>query len=178
MHTIKLKPQALTREAFAPYGTIIGGATQDKPDFVNDAGTMGWRVDMHIAKPLYMTLRTPPVGRIVTQLERHLNVSQAFLPLGGGKAVLAVAAPTSHDKPPAAQDVRIFLLDGSVGYVLHTGTWHGLDRMPVSDESTLWLMITDADTQADLANIPAGCASHTQMLELPEAWGAAIEITT
>lgn len=172
MKTIVLKPQPLTSELFAPYGKVIGEAGHGKPDFVGSAGTKGWKVEMDNAKPLYMALSTPPVGLIVTQLERHLNVSQAFFPLGGAKAALAVAAPTEGDAPPAPEDVKVFLLDGSVGYVLHKGTWHGLDRVPVTDASTMWLMITDADTQADLANVPSGDARHTHLLELRQAWGS------
>ncbi len=176
METIKIKPQLLTAEAFAPYGTVIGGEGQGDPDFANDGGTLGWRVDLNIAKPLYMTLRTPPAGRVVTELERHLNLTQAFLPLGGGKATLAVAKPTEGGRLPTPEEVTVFLLDGSVGYALHLGTWHGLDRMPVTDQATMWLMITDADTQADLANVPKGVAKHTEMMDLPQAWGFSIEI--
>lgn len=176
MKTIKLKPQLLTSEAFAPYGRVIGGDAHGEPDFANDGGTLGWHIDLKIAKPLYMMLRTPPADRYVNQLERHLNVTQAFLPLGGGMATLAVAKPTDEGRLPKLEDITVFLLDGSAGYALHVGTWHGLDRMPVSDESTMWLMITDSDTQADLANIPKGIAKHTEVVDLPQTFGVSVEI--
>ncbi len=176
MKTITLRPQPLASARFAPYGKVIGEPGHGEPDFVGSSGTQGWKVEMDIAKPLYMALSTPPVGHLVTQLERHLNVTQAFFPLGGGMAALAVAKPTEGDALPGPADVEVFLLDGSVGYVLHKGTWHGLDRVPVTEASTMWLMITDSDTQADLANVPSGGARHTHLLELRQAWNAVIEI--
>ena len=46
--------------------------------------------------------------------------------------------------------MRGFLLDGSVGYVLHAGTWHSLDRLAVAPPDTRWVMITDHETAEDL----------------------------
>lgn len=174
--SMKLRPQPLDDDAFAPYGRLIGWQRQGEPDFINEGGTAGWRLRLKIAKPLYMVLRTLPGTRIVTKLERHLNVAQTFLPLGGSKAALVVARPTRDDELPKAEDAAAFLLDGSVGYALHIGTWHSLDRLPVSEAATLWFMITDSDTQADLASVPMGTAVHTEMIHLPTVWGCPIEI--
>lgn len=175
VNILAVKPQPLTEESFAPYGRVIGGGERREPDFNNEGGTKGWRHDLQIEKPLYMTLETPPGTRIVSQLECHLNVTQTFLPLGGGPAALVVAKPTHHGLPEP-DDVAAFLLDGSVGYALHVGTWHSLDRLPTSETATMWLMITDSDTQADLVNVRTETAVHTRTMQLTEKWGFPIEI--
>lgn len=176
MDVLKLRPQPMTAEAFAPYGTVINGDRQDEPHYSSDIGTAAWRVDLDVAQPLYIALRTPPSTLLVTQLERHFNVQQTFLPLGGATAALIVARPTSGDDLPGPQDVAAFLLDGSFGYALHVGTWHSLDRLPVTAADTNWFMITHADTQADLANLATGNATHTQVIDLKSIWGMPIEI--
>ena len=65
-------------------------------------------------------------------MERHFHVSQAFIPLGGEHAVVAVAPPSAdRGSVPELEAIRAFLLEGSKGYVLHKGTWHSLDRFPL-----------------------------------------------
>jgi ureidoglycolate lyase len=176
MNLIKLRPQPLTDETFAPYGRVISGSMQDKPDFVKESGTTGWRLRLEIAKPLYMTIRTPPGTLTVTRLERHSNVTQTFVPLGGGAAALVVAKSARKDQLPKPEDAAAFLLDGSVGYALHFGTWHSLDRFPVSGTSTTWFAITDSDTQTDLANLQRGTSLYTEVIDLAATWGAFVEI--
>lgn len=176
MKSVKLRPQSLTDDAFAPYGRVIGGNAPSEPDFINENGTRGWRIDLQIAKPFYMTLRTAPSSLTVSKLEHHVNVTQTFMPLGGGAAALVVAKPTPRKRRPSAEDLAAFLLDGSLGYALHVGTWHSLDRLPVAGTSTTWLIITDSDTQADLVNVSRGTAAHTEEIDLPAEWGFSVEI--
>jgi hypothetical protein len=84
-------------------------------------------------------------------MERHFHVSQAFIPLGGQRAAVAVAPPSADpDGVPRLDAIRAFLLDGSKGYVLHQGTWHSLDRFPLHPPDARFVMLTDHETQADL----------------------------
>lgn len=148
VHEVKVEP--LTEEAFAPFGQIISAKART-PDFTTDSGTEGWAVDFVSGRPLVMLLRTPYQGLRFSKLERHFNMTQTFLPLGGSPAVVAVAPP-SPDRAaiPAPGDVRAFLLDGSQGYALARGTWHSLDRFPLYPPDTRWVIITDHETQDDL----------------------------
>ena len=149
LHRIAIEP--LTAEAFAPFGELIG--TKDRPpDFRGESGTEGWAIDFKSGTPLVMLLRTPYVGLRFSKLERHFNVTQSFLPMGGSPAVLAVAARGNDDRgaPPAPEAVRAFLLDGTVGYALARGTWHSLDRFPLYPPATQWVILTDHETQRDL----------------------------
>lgn len=148
VHELRVEP--LTEEAFAPFGEII--STKERaPDFRTESGTEGWAVDFRSGRPLVMVLRTPYQGLQFSKLERHFDLTQTFLPLGGSPAVVAVAPPSSDRSAiPAPAEVRAFLLDGSKGYALARGTWHSLDRFPVYAPDTRWVIVTDHETQEDL----------------------------
>ena len=155
---VRLAAEPLTEVAFKPFGQVI--EEKDRPpDFRGEKGTLGWHVDFEGGRPLVALLKTPYQGLAFTKLERHLRLSQTFIPLGGAPAVVAVAAPTPIDDPdafPRPEDVRAFLLDGSKGYALAPGTWHSLDRFPLSRPDTRFVMITDRETADDLAAAYAG----------------------
>ena len=70
---------------------------------------------------------------------------------------MAVAAPTADDPAaiPAPEEVRGFLIDGSAGYVLKRGTWHSLDRYPLSRESSQIVIITGQSTQDETRKCPS-----------------------
>jgi ureidoglycolate lyase len=155
VHEVKI--EALTDEAFAPFGQIIS-ARDRAPDFETASGTRGWAVDFQSGTPLLMLLHTPHRGLSFTKLERHFNLTQTFLPMGGSPAVLAVAPPSGdREQVPSPSDVRAFLLDGTKGYVLGRGVWHSLDRYALYPPATEWVIITDHETQQDLT---AGYAGH------------------
>jgi len=151
---VRIEP--LTEDAFAPFGQIIS-AKERPPDYRTESGTEGWAVEFSSGRPLVMLLRTRYQGLRFSKLERHFNLTQTFLPLGGSPAVVAVAPP-SPDRtaapPPSA--VRAFLLDGTQGYALARGTWHSLDRFPLYPPDTRWVIITDHETQQDLLTAYSG----------------------
>src|SRR5207247_11226218 len=92
VHEVTIEP--LTEEAFAPFGKII--AAKNRPaDFRTESGTQGWAIDFRSGKPLIMLLKTPYRGLSFTKLERHFNLTQTFLPVGGSPAVVAVAPPSA-----------------------------------------------------------------------------------
>src|SRR6266542_1006976 len=156
VHEIRIEP--LTDEAFAPFGQII--AAKDRPaDFRTESGTQGWAIDFRSGTPLIMLLRTPYRGLSFTKLERHFNLTQTFLPVGGSPAVVAVAPPSAtadRKTIPAPDRIRAFLLDGTKGYALGVGTWHSLDRFPLYPPDTDWVIITDHETQQDLTTGQGG----------------------
>jgi ureidoglycolate hydrolase len=118
-------------------------------------------------------LRTPYLGLRFRTMERHFHVTQAFVPLGGEHAALAVAPPSApEDRAPRLDAIRAFLLDGTKGYVLHTGTWHSLDRFPLRAPDTCFVMITDHETQQDLtaayaASKPAALTQEVSVRPAP-----------
>lgn len=155
---VRVRAEPLTEAAFAPFGQVIE-EKERTPDFRGERGTLGWHVDFHGGRPLVALLKTPYQGLAFSKLERHLRLSQTFIPLGGAPAVVAVAAPTALDDPgaiPKPEEVRAFVLDGSKGYALAPGTWHSLDRLPLARPDTRFVMITDRETADDLAAAYAG----------------------
>src|SRR5262245_3399489 len=155
VHEVRI--EALTEEAFAPFGQIVS-AKERAPDFRTESGTEGWAVDFRSGRPLLMVLRTAYQGLRFSKLERHFQLTQTFLPLGGSPAVVAVARPSSSDRTviPDRTEVRAFLLDGTQGYALAPGTWHSLDRFPLYPPDTRWVIVTDHETQEDLLNAYSG----------------------
>jgi ureidoglycolate lyase len=174
VHTIQILP--LTAEAFAPFGTLID-ARAGTPDYVGASGTEGWHVAFESGRPLVSLLRTPFQGLRFRTMERHFHVSQAFIPLGGQHAAVAVAPPSSSDGAPSLDAIRAFLLDGTKGYVLHRGTWHSLDRFPLRPPDTRFVMLTDHETQDDLTAAYAGKrpAALTQEVDLEREYGVVVE---
>jgi len=138
----------MTRETFAPFGHILG-ADDVAPDY-KSAGSIGWRAPLVIAgMPELISIKTDWSGLIVSKLERHFNVTQAFFPLAGGPAAVLVAEPTSVTNPhdiPTADRVRAFLVIPGIAYVLHLGTWHSLDRYPLIHGCLSVAMLTEAET--------------------------------
>ena len=123
-----LKPQALTREAFAPYGDVIeAGPGQTKTmnderferydDLCRVETDAGGRVAVGIASCIEATVLPHEFDRV----ERHPHGSQAFVPLGFCRFVVAVAPP---GEIVTAADICAFVTNGQQGVNYHRGTWH------------------------------------------------------
>jgi len=99
--------QHLTREAFAPFGTILGHyQEQDGYEIVATVESTGW----------LWALKTFD-NRNIDRIDCHPDTRESFEPVWG-TSVLVVAPPDS----PA--DIQAFLLDQPV--LLHQHVWHGL----------------------------------------------------
>ena len=122
----KLKVELMTAESFRPYGEIV--EPRRRPAEHREFFPVGFELE---GRTTVDVIWQPYEGRRFTKLERHFAVTQAFIPLEGSLAVVAVAAPTDPDDPdsiPEPKDVHAFLIDPSKGYVYKRATWHSLDR--------------------------------------------------
>ena len=125
---IVLKPEPLTRSAFAPFGevvelegarhyTINDGYAECYHDLARlDVTEAGGRPLLNIfrAKPRALPLR-------IRMVERHPLSSQAFMPLAPAP-FLVVVAPAGD--PPLPSALRAFVTDGNQGINYARGTWH------------------------------------------------------
>lgn len=136
--TVKLKVEPMTADAFSPFGELLD-ATE-----LSQGHSGSFPVSFQGGKVRVSTALLPYKGLKFTGLEQHFHVTQAFIPISGAPAVVAVAAPT-----PKSEDVRAFLIDGTKGYMLRKGTWHS-DRLPLYGPGSKMVIITDEETSQDL----------------------------
>ena len=123
-----IKPEPLTKEAFAPFGDVISAATAREIRNINYGNTtrfhdMAW-VDALVGegKPVVSLFRSKPLPRpvIAKIMERHPLGSQAFYPLSGEPYLVVVAPRGKFD----AEKMRVFLAQPDQGVNYHAGTWH------------------------------------------------------
>jgi ureidoglycolate lyase len=150
--TVDIAVEPMTASAFEPFGTIVG-ASAGPPAL--DWGTLQtWMAPFDVDGTTQMTLcryHQEPVEW--SRMERHLAVTQAFLPLAGVASVMVVAPPSDpSDRTalPPPESVRAFRMDGSAGVVLHRGTWHAIRRFPIGAPLIDIVLLTGRDTQAEL----------------------------
>jgi ureidoglycolate lyase len=123
----ELEIEPLTAEAFRPFGSLFDAKRRpaERRTLIYDKG---FDVD---GKTIIGVIWQPVAELTFTQMERHFNITQAFIPMSGSPSVVAVAAPTDPENPedvPSPHRVRAFLIDGTVGFRYKVGTWHSLER--------------------------------------------------
>ena len=152
MRTVEVPVEALTHDSFRRFGQIIGEL--DEPPAWQRPRLTSWRMrfemDGHAdLKCIHYMFQE----RKFTMMERHFSHTESRVPLAGGQAVMVVAAserPLDPESLPGPQDVRAFLLDGSVGIMLARGTWHALDCYPVRPPHTAFAFISEKEAQAEI----------------------------
>ena len=128
MSRLELRPEPLTREAFAPFGDVID--TKGAESYPINEGTADRyhnlaEVDVNETggQALISIFRSRPRDYPfeIRMMERHPIASQAFIPLDRRPYLVVVAAP---DTAPLAADLKAFLATGSQGINYHRGVWH------------------------------------------------------
>lgn len=124
--TITAEP--LTREAFAPFGKVLGLEGEERlPIDLYD------KIDVYRPAPIIANTETEwLVNRTGVRelrlhfLERHEKLAQAFIPLGGVGfvSVLAPADATLVDGVPALDEIRAFVVPGDRGIQIDLRVWH------------------------------------------------------
>ena len=124
IHRLRVEP--MTAKAFAPYGELI--EARQRPADARRFTPIDFQIE---GRTTVDVIWQPIEGLRFRLLERHFAVTQAFIPIEGAPAVVAVAPPTDPDDPeaiPRPEELRAFLIDPGKGYCYRTGTWHSLDR--------------------------------------------------
>ncbi|HPQ97004.1 MAG: ureidoglycolate lyase [Thiothrix sp.] len=129
MH-IELRPEPLTRAAFAPFGDVIETTGHDFLS-INYGHTERYHDLMTLdaleagGKPTVSIFRTRPRAFPIALevVERHPLGSQAFICLERRPFITVVAPPTAGDQPDPGQ-LRAFLVGSSQGINYRRGTWH------------------------------------------------------
>lgn len=123
----KLDLELLTREAFAPFGTVMDiGATEKR--MINGGTTERFHAlamadtESEGGRTILSLFRGQPRAfpYAVAMMERHPLGSQAFFPLTP-RPWIAVVAPDAGGKPGQP---RAFLVEGNVGVQYAANVWH------------------------------------------------------
>lgn len=122
---LPLRVEALTREAFAPFGDVIEAASAAQTYAINAGTTTRFHdlaridADRDGGRPVVSLFRAQPreLPFAITQLERHPLGSQAFVPLSQRPYLVVVA------EDPAGTP-RAFLARDGQGVNYRAGTWH------------------------------------------------------
>jgi ureidoglycolate lyase len=138
-----VKAERLTRDAFAPFGELLG-LEGLKPLPIN---LYGDRITVHRPgyfesdQPVEFLLSSHKIRPFeVVFMERHLEITQTFIPLGGHPFISVVARPGAREEDgfPAAEEIHAFMVPGDAAINLHRGTWHEVP-FPMN-EGTLMLV--------------------------------------
>jgi ureidoglycolate lyase len=128
---VTITAEPITPEAFAPFGTVLSAEGQERLPI----DLYGDRVNVFRPAPLDAD-PTQPMEWLYTEnrirefrvlfLERHMQLAQAFIPMGGDPIISCVAAPDCRleNEIPAFDEVRAFIIPGGIGAQIHRGTWH------------------------------------------------------
>lgn len=145
-----LKIEALTPEAFAPYGRPIG-----KPDRTEDAAGPGWRwwagVDDLETDGRGWTigyLDLEPAEKSFDWAERHMRTREAIIATSDDVLVYVgpPEVPEEPDRLPPLETFRIFRVPAGTGVVLHPAVWHGAPLATSGRSSAFVLLLEGTGT--------------------------------
>ncbi|MDX2265262.1 MAG: ureidoglycolate lyase [Hyphomicrobiales bacterium] len=143
-HTVrKLKAETITAENFAPFGRVLTAAGRprlpvntygDKFDLYREGFESDQPIEWFIVKGVYRGL-----GALF--VERHMQLTQTFIPVGGRPFFTIVARPGAREENgfPALDELRAFFVPGDVAFQLHRGAWH---ENPLPTEKGASLLVT------------------------------------
>jgi ureidoglycolate lyase len=157
--------QALSHQAFAPFGQVIE-AVDSGALLVNDGtavrfNDLAWiDVGEDHGRPNLSIFRAQPraLPMQIEKLERHPVSSQAFVPLTASRYLVVVAAPG-----PVPENLMAFCCRGDQGINFHRGTWH--HPLLALDQESDFLVI-------DRFGPGDNCDEHNlrEFLSLPDDW--------
>lgn len=151
----KITAQPLTKEAFAPYGTIIDWPSPDEKldvrnsdrfdfypklcTFTCDSGVMQVGIATHYKRP-YRTVN----------MERHYHTQELMVPLTN-PIIIAFAKNKSMDpsEEPDINEVEAFYISTEQGVVVDNGVWHWTP-MAVGGDSRIICIFAENTSPGDV----------------------------
>lgn len=128
MSEVRLRPEPISLENFAPFGDVIG-VDQASPSGMNDArfcrydklATVDLDAEGEVAISIVKSMAATGLPYRFSMVERHPLGSQAFMPLGSFPFIVVVARAGDN---VTAEDLHAFVTDGEQGINYHRGVWH------------------------------------------------------
>ena len=151
---IQLTLEPITAEAFAPFGQLLppqpaGGPRLELIDELQN-GRASAKPRLSIA-----TVRPTELPLVAVEMERHVQSSQAFVPLEGA-GYLVMVAPHGPDGLPDTAKLRAFRVPGDTGINYKADTWH--HPITALDATGRFAVLTFVD----------GTAGDEQFVPLPD----------
>ena len=114
--------EAVTAEAFAPFGRLLPTPALGQPRLELYGELANLRAT---ARPRLTLATTPPrmLPLTATEMERHIQSTQTFVPIDCA-SYLVMVAPHGADDRPDPTGVRAFRVPGDVGVHYFANTWH------------------------------------------------------
>ncbi len=154
--TITLPCQPADDDAFAPYGRIVRRPENTVATLASGA-VESWSLPFESGSPpQVMFNRYHDKGREFSVMEKHLQVTQCFFPLGGVPYIMVVGRDRPDDHTFGPQQVKAFYIEGNHGVLLWRDVWHSLARFPVGADYIDLAFITDRHTQTEIEDHLAG----------------------
>ncbi len=138
-----IKPQALTKETFAPYGQAITVPEVPAPKTGVDWDCWFKLGDLGALRPSVGIVTTRPTKALISTMEREPK-PEFLLPISG-PVIQTVALPgdlENHEQQPEAATVRAFIVRPGQAIIMASGTWHWA-ALPLDDEEVLYYFITE-----------------------------------
>jgi ureidoglycolate lyase len=168
---IQITAQPLSATAFAPFGVILSPEGRERLPI----NTYGDKLDLY--RESFET--DQPIEWFIAHfrkrdfsalfLERHAQLSQTFIPLGGKAFLMVVAAKNARleNGLPAEDQIRAFVIPGDCAVQLFRSTWH---ENPFALEAEQTLLVTShaALTRGHQQNPDASLAQLP--LDLERVW--------
>jgi ureidoglycolate lyase len=162
----KIEILELTKEAYEPFGWVLGEAPISKsPDlFYDGSGAIFWHEhnfavgEAGVVEFLWVYYKRK--GFSLVSLESHRLTEQAIFPVAGLPLVQVVAPPPEDplapDIVPELDKMTAFLVSGSQGVCMKRGCWH--TQFALFDMTTC-LMVTRESTTSDILIDRYACQS-------------------
>jgi ureidoglycolate lyase len=135
-----LTPTIVSEETFAPFGEIIAERGDPLPHVYGDTMSVHLAAlhDCDTEQTEFVVTRYRLRGQRALYVERHAEITQAFIPLGGSPFLFVMAPPDAplENGCPALSSLRAFVCPGDMAVQVHRGTWHEVP-IPLVDNSLL-----------------------------------------
>jgi ureidoglycolate lyase len=144
VHTKKIfELTPLTKENFAPFGVILNTENRIRLPINTYGDKLGlYREDFSSDQPIeWFIANFKNRGQSILFMERHQQITQTFIPLGGKEFYLFLAPPncSEHHGFPDLDQIKVFKIPGNTAVQLHRATWH---ENPLVLEDNTQLLVT------------------------------------
>lgn len=183
IETRTVTAEPISAASFAPFGVVLSPENHERLP-INPYGDRVdiFRESFESDQPIeWFIVRFWLRGYTATFLERHHEITQSFIPVGGHPFVLVVARPEAREEDglPALDEVHAFVVPGDRGVQLHRSTWHE-NPLPLVDGQVVLVSSHQSLTRGHVAHSDKSLASlklDVEKRNVAEVGGFKLQVT-